>query len=302
MPASTEGFLRFRGARIWYGVWGRLDGGKRPLVCVGGGPGLPHDYLEPLTALWMRSQRPVVLYDTLGSGRSERVADRSVDWQLSLLREELEAVCGELALREAGPGAVHLFGHSSGGLVAIELALAHPELLRSLTLSSTPADIPAYLRSVRQLLASLPAGVAETVLRREEQGLPADVAFLRAYFEYVKRHVCRTVPLPEPMVRAGRGLNREAHQVLKGGDVLYLGRLRDWNITGRLHELRPPTLITCGRHDPLTPAACAEMGKSIAHCELQIFEQSSHMPHLEEPEAFLKHLASYLDRQDAATT
>lgn len=297
MPASTEGFLRFRGARIWYGVWGRLDGGKRPLLCVGGGPGLPHDYLEPLTELWQRSQRPVVLYDTVGSGRSERIA--GLDWQLSLLREELEAVCSELALREAG--ALHLFGHSSGGLVAIELALAQPELLRSLILSSTPADVPAYLRSVRELLASLPAGVAETVLRREEQGLPADVAFLRAYFEYVKRHVCRTVPLPEPMVRAGRGLNREAHQALKGGDVLYLGRLRDWNISGRLHELRSPTLITCGRHDPLTPLACAELQKLMAHCELQIFEQSSHMPHLEEPAAFLDHVASYLDRQDAAT-
>ena len=72
VPVS-EGFVSFRSFRTWYRVLGDLERpvpGTLPLLLLHGGPGMPHDCLEPLEAL-ARTGRPVVLYDQLGCGDSE---------------------------------------------------------------------------------------------------------------------------------------------------------------------------------------------------------------------------------------
>ncbi len=65
---TTTGSLPFRGHRTWYGIVG--DGeepGRLPLLVLHGGPGVPHDALEPLAGL--ANGRRVVFYDQLGCGR-----------------------------------------------------------------------------------------------------------------------------------------------------------------------------------------------------------------------------------------
>ena len=51
MPAK-EGYVPFRGYKTWYRIVGdHEEAGKLPLLCLHGGPGVPHDYLEPLEAM-----------------------------------------------------------------------------------------------------------------------------------------------------------------------------------------------------------------------------------------------------------
>lgn len=53
----------------------------------------------------------------------------------------------------------------------------------------------------------------------------------------------------------------------------------------RLARITAPTLLCWGRHDRLAPLPCAEAWrKEIQGAELRIFEQSGHVPHLEEPD------------------
>lgn len=68
MSFSDQGFATHRGHRVWYGVSGDAAG-DTPLLTVHGGPGLGHDYLEPLTAL--ARPRKVVFYDQYGCGGSD---------------------------------------------------------------------------------------------------------------------------------------------------------------------------------------------------------------------------------------
>jgi pimeloyl-ACP methyl ester carboxylesterase len=82
-------------------------------------------------------------------------------------------------------------------------------------------------------------------------------------------------------------------------EFLGTGTLKDYDCTGRLHEIRTPTLLTCGRYDEITPASTTWYQSLIPHSEMVVFEQSAHMPHLEEPEqyrrvirTFLRHLES----------
>jgi pimeloyl-ACP methyl ester carboxylesterase len=72
-PATTEGYIEVPGGQVWYRIAG-TDRPGIPVLCLHGGPGMPHDYLEPLEDL--ASSRPVIFYDQLGCGRSDRPADR----------------------------------------------------------------------------------------------------------------------------------------------------------------------------------------------------------------------------------
>src|SRR5580658_7720399 len=100
---AVEGYVEVPGGRVWYRIAGADQPGT-PLLRLHGGPGLPHDYLEPLEALAAR--RPVIFYDQLGCGRSDRPADDSL-WTLDRFVEELAVVRDALGLERPHVLAIH---------------------------------------------------------------------------------------------------------------------------------------------------------------------------------------------------
>ena len=74
-------------AGVAYKVVGSAD--AVPLLALHGGPGAGYDYFEPLETL--ASERPVVLFDQLGCGRSDKPDDLSL-WRIERFVEELDAV------------------------------------------------------------------------------------------------------------------------------------------------------------------------------------------------------------------
>ena len=74
-PVTTQGYVEVPGGRVWYQIAGAGRPGV-PVLCLHGGPGMPHDYLEPLADL--AASRPVIFYDQLGCGRSDRPDDDSL--------------------------------------------------------------------------------------------------------------------------------------------------------------------------------------------------------------------------------
>src|SRR3712207_5835755 len=96
--ARREGFLPFRQFRVWYRIVGELDQpapGRLPLLVLHGGPGGSHNCLEPLEAL-AQSGRPVVFYDQLGGGNSDRPDDPTL-WNIDLFVEEVGRYAANLA-------------------------------------------------------------------------------------------------------------------------------------------------------------------------------------------------------------
>jgi pimeloyl-ACP methyl ester carboxylesterase len=169
MPAATEavpvteGFVDFRGMRTWYRVAGDLDAdrGRVPLLALHGGPGVPSDPLEPLEAL-AASGRPVIRYDQLGCGRSDRPSDPSL-WRIETYLDELATV-----RRELGLDRVHLLGWSWGGVLALEHALSGAPGLAGLVLASSPASAPLWVEEVRRLRDDLPPHVTRAMRRFED--------------------------------------------------------------------------------------------------------------------------------------
>ena len=292
MIASAERTVPHRGGSIWIRRVGD-DRARIPVVCVPGGPGLAHDYLIPLERL-AASGRPIVFYDPLGAGRSP--AAKNTTWSLDGLRDELEVV------REAiGVERIHVLAHSAGGFAAIEYALAYPDRVASLVLSSTPISMPTYQVRVLRLLEALGPELAGAFVRGEHDLRARDPEYLRAYYEYVQRHICRFADQREFMQRCGAGFNQSIHRALKGGLLLYTtGPLGTWDVTERLPEIRVPVLVTSGAFDVIEPAVASETARLVARGEAVVFPRSSHSQHAEEPGQFADAVASFLERSEHA--
>jgi pimeloyl-ACP methyl ester carboxylesterase len=165
MTTATEGFVSFRDSKTWYHVSGDLGGGAIPLLLLHGGPGAPSQFFQPLDDLAAGPEgRPVVRYDQLGCGRSDRPTDPGL-WRIDTFVEELAAVRDQLGLDR-----VHLLGQSWGGMLALEYLLTKPEGVVSLTLSNSLSSVPLWCEEARRLRSDLPAGI-QTAMRRFEDHL-----------------------------------------------------------------------------------------------------------------------------------
>jgi len=278
IPVS-EGFIPFRGYRTFYHMVGDLaqtPAGMFPVLTIHGRP-VSHEALEPLEGL-AESGRPVIFYDQLGCGNSDRPDDPSL-WTISHFADEVDVVCRELELER-----VHLLGHSWGGVVAMEYALAKPSGIVSLILASTYASSAMVDADIERLREELPVGVLETLRRHEAAGTTDDPAYQEANRVFGLRHICRVDPLPEYLSRA---LERQP-----------VGRAstEGWDIRARLSEISIPTLVTCGRYDMCTPVQAKVMHDAIGRSEYVVFEESSHYPHVEETDRYLTVVREFMAR------
>ena len=293
----TEGTIEFRGHRTWYQVHGDLAAlppGRFPVLMLHGGPGVPHDYLEPLQNL-AASGRPVIFYDQLGCGKSDR-PDKPQWWTVETFLEELDVVRTALGLDR-----IHLLGQSWGGMLAMEYALTQPAGIVSLVIASSPASMELWVSEANRLRAELPADVEAALERHEAAGTFDDPEYQAAMKVFYDRHVCRIVPNPDGVQRAFEGLGFQVYMTMNGPSEFHvIGRLKHWDIRDRLGEIRIPALLTSGEFDELTPMQAAIVRDGIPGCEWELFAGCSHMPHVEEPALYLAKLDAFLTRRESA--
>ena len=288
-----EGTVSFRGYKVWYRIVGDHDTpGKLPLLCLHGGPGAPHDYLEPLEAM-AASGRRVITYDQLGCGSSDHPHNPSM-WTVALFVEELGRMRQALGLDR-----VHILGQSWGGMLAMQYALTQPSGLASLIVADSPASMPQWVAEANRLRAELPSAVQQTLLKHEADGTTDDPAYQEAMLVFYRRHVCRLDPWPECLNRSFDKLAQdpEVYNTMNGPSEFHvIGVIKDWDIAARLGEIHVPTLIISGRYDEATPLIAETVQRGIPGSEWVLFENSAHLHHLEETPRFLQVLSSFLDR------
>ena len=294
---TIEGEAEFRGWRTWYRIDGDLDATKPPLVVLHGGPGFTHDYLLRLTALAAKG-RAVILYDQIGSGRSTHLPGRDASfWQVPLFVDELDNLIRHLGIGRR----YHLLGQSWGGMLAAEHAVLRPAGLRSLVIANSPASMELWVQEANRLRALLPPDVQATLLRHEADGSTGTDSYQQAVLVFYGRHLCR-VPWP-PEVRASVDAMESdptVYHTMNGPSEFHcIGTIRDWSIIDRLDGIAVPTLLISGRHDEATEAVVQPYADRIADVRWQVFENSSHLAHVEETERFLDTVDAFLAAHDA---
>jgi L-proline amide hydrolase len=289
----ADGRMTWDGHETWYSVFGELDSGLTPVIVCHGGPGAAHDYTEPIAEL-SRFGRGTVLYDQLGCGKSQHLPDAPAEfWTPLLFMDELSQLVRELGI--AGRYAV--VGQSWGGMLAMEYALDHPAGLRAIVVADSPASIPLWVEEANRLRRDLPPPVQETLVLHEEAGTTDDSAYEEAVRVFYDRHLCRLVPWPDCVARSFAQIDADptVYHTMNGPSEFHcIGSLKTWDITDRLHEITTPTLLISGRYDEATPHIVKQIHERIPGAQWELFEKSSHMPHIEEPEAFLERVEAFL--------
>jgi L-proline amide hydrolase len=282
---AREGYVDFRGYRTWYRFVGDLNSATTPLLALHGGPGSTHNYFGPLEGI--AEERPVVLYDQIGCGKSDRPTD--IEWNVDVFRDEVAAVRDRLGLER-----IHLLGTSWGGMLAQEHALSGAQGIVSLILSSTLANLALWNEEQLKLKAQLPRDVVEVLDRHEAAGTFDDPEYEEAMSVYFDRHFYRG-PQPRPeLEEMAKGRAPDVYRAMQGpNEWTTTGALKGWDTRDRLHEIEVPTLVIRGAYDMCTEPIAAELVAGISGAREVVLPRSSHTPVLEETDGYLEVISSF---------
>jgi len=293
---TTEGYIPFKGYKTWYKIVGeKEEPGKLPLLLLHGGPGACHDYLWSLAAMADTGRR-VIFYDQIGCGLSQIGESKPEMWTVDLYVEEVDAVRQALGLDK-----IHLLGQSWGGMLAMEYMIRQPKGVASVTIASSPASMIQWVAEANKLREELPPEINATLLKHEAAGTTTDPDYITAMTEFYNRHVCRVVPNPEYVQRsfAKLGENPEVYNTMNGPSEFHVvGTLKTWDIINQLGKINAPTLVTSGKYDEATPLIAETVHNGIPGSEWVLFENSSHMAHVEEADRYLQILSAFIARHE----
>jgi len=286
-----EGRINVTGGEVWYRIVG-ADSPGTPLLVLHGGPGAPHDYLEVLEALG--DERPVIFYDQLGCGYSDRPDNVSL-WTVDRFVEELVQLRNELA-----PEDVHILGQSWGTMLASEYMITKtPDGVMSLILSAPCLSANMWEVDQRNYLDQLPEETKNVIIECEKTGDFGSQAYQDAMMEYYHLHVCQLDPWPDSLNRTFEKMGTAVYNNMWGpSEFTITGSLRDFDRTKDLHEITVPVLFTCGRYDEATPESTSYYHSMLQGSELTVFENASHMHHIEKTDEYLLAIRDFLRRSE----
>lgn len=145
-------------------VWTKRIGNHPTIkvLLLHGGPGMTHEYLEVFDSYFPQVGFEYYYYDQLGSYYSDQPNEPDL-WELPRFVEEVEQVRQLLGLDRNN---FYLYGHSWGGILAIEYALKYQQHLKGLIISNMMVSIPAYNKYAQQVLMP---GIDAAVLTEIQQ-------------------------------------------------------------------------------------------------------------------------------------
>jgi 3-oxoadipate enol-lactonase len=239
------------------------SGSGPPLLLIMGMSGTSLTWGDPFLA-GLREDFELIAYDHRGVGASTRLADGQVT-----IREMAEDAAG--LLDALGLDSAHVLGISMGGMIAQELALAHPEKIRTLTLGCTycggEGSAMAAPEDIQGLAEAMLSGDREKAIRagweiNVSSGFAADAEAWKSFTDIAAQ---RAVAVPVVMAQM---------QACVAHDT-----------AARLPSLEMPTLVIHGTEDRLLPVANGRLIASlIPGARLEIFDGVGHLFFWERPE------------------
>ncbi len=279
MNLSSEGFIPVEGGNVYYR---KVAGGPgTPLLVLHGGPGFAHGLLETLKAL--SNERPVIFYDQLGAGKSDRPKDPSL-WQIERFVRELAQVRQSLGLDR-----VVLYGHSWGTMLAVDYMLTAPRGVEALILSSPCLSAKMWKSDADRLRLTLSTETQATLIRHETAGSTHSEEYQNAMWDYLKKFACRLDPIPEAVLAAFADGNMECYTQMWGPSEFHpTGNLKDYDRTPDLHRLQVPTYFVCGEFDEATPESTRKYAELAKARDFRVIPDCSHSALIENEGDYLK--------------
>ena len=211
-----------------------------------------------------------LVFDLRGHGRSDKPAG---PYSMQLLAQDTAALIKELKLEP-----VYLVGISLGGMVALQLALDSPELVKSLVLVNTVSEVPV-----------------RTLKERFELKLRLTVAALLG-MRYLGKLLAKRL-FPQPSQQSIRELFVE--RWAENDPASYRAALHaviGWSVTDKLDKLDIPLLVVAAEYDYIPLSTKALIVDLVKNAELLVIKDSRHGTPVDQPEVFNRALSDFLAR------
>jgi len=262
------------------------------LFLVSPGWGVASGYLQRAFSSLAKHLR-LVFIDTRGSGLSGRPVDPmrmgSVD-----MANDLEALRMHLGLSE-----ISILGHSNSGAIALAYAARYTDRVSKLVLIdsqvlglSADADTQGILenratdprfKEAARIVSTFFTGQMNPA--KSDESLEAFIAQVLPLFLHSPE---KSLPLAKEQLSGP--ISSYAFVSQYAADAAF-----PIDQTQSLGAIRAKVLIMVGRHDYICPVALSErLHQGIPESQLVIFEESGHLPWLEEPNAFFAELERFL--------
>ncbi|HUC14898.1 MAG TPA: proline iminopeptidase-family hydrolase [Acidimicrobiales bacterium] len=268
------------------------------LLLLHGGPGCTHEYFEAADSWLPQAGVEYYYYDQLGSGWSDVPVDESL-WDLDRFVDEVEQVRAALRLER---DSFVLLGHSWGGILAAEYALAHGEHLKGLVVSNMMMDVQAYNAYARDVL--MPAVDQEALAEiqaLEASGDYENPRFMELLMEHYYVHHVLRMPAsdwPDPARRGIEHLNQAIYVKMQGPSELGISpsaTLAGWSRFADLGRIGVPTLVIGAAHDTMDPAHMAEVARRLPQGTYLHCPNGSHMAMYDDQETYFQGLIGWLN-------
>lgn len=240
-------------------------------------------------------------YDQLGSFMSDKPSEPEL-WELPRFVDEVEQVRVALGLDASN---FYLWGQSWGGILAMEYALAHQKNLKGLVISNMMASVPAYNAYATQVFESQmdPAVLAELKAFEAAEDF-ANPRYTELLFEHhYRHHVLRMPPAewPDAVQLAFAHLNTDVYIPMQGPSELGAsGKLKFWDRSADLGQIRVPTLTIGATHDTMDPEHMAWMATQVQQGRYHHCPNGSHLSQFDDSATYFQGLIGFLKDVDAA--
>ena len=283
-------------------VWTKRIGNnpRMKVLLLHGGPGFTHEYLEAADSYFPAAGIEYYYYDQLGSYYSDQPKEPEL-WSTPRFVDEVEQVRQALDL---GPDNLYLYGHSWGGILAMEYALKYPGNLKGLIISNMMASSQAYNRYATDVLMPMmdPAALAE-IRRLEAAKDYENPRYMELLMEHHYSHHVLRMPAdqwPEPVLRAFKHLNSAVYIPMQGPSELGMsGALADWDRTSDLGQIEVPTLVVGARHDTMDPDHMKWMAGELKKGRYLYCPSGSHLALYDDQEVYFKGLINFIRDVDS---
>jgi pimeloyl-ACP methyl ester carboxylesterase len=231
------------------------------------------DDWDPLVVDGHAYERPVVLFDGRGIGQSGGVTPNDVHAMADDATALIDAV---------GERHVDLLGFSLGGMVAQQILIERPDLVRTAILVGTGprGSAGVFSPDVEKAASKIPAD-AQSLLSLFFEPSESSQSAGRRHVERLMLRTDREPPTGETTVRA------------------HIAAIRAWTQKPAspegLASVRQPVLVVSGSHDIMIPTANSyDLSQQLPNGELIVYPDSGHGSLFQYPERFTRDVAGFV--------
>lgn len=284
-------------------VWVKRFGNNptTKVLLLHGGPGMTHEYLEAVDSYFPGAGIEYYHYDQLGSFLSDQPDDPDL-WELPRFVEEVEQVRRALGLDKDN---FYLFGHSWGGILAIEYALKYQEHLKGLIISNMMSSVPAYNEYAEKVLMPQMNQESLAEIKRLEAAGDTDNPRYEELLisEHYVHHFLRMPPdqWPNGVQRTFQHVNLQIYVSMQGPSELGLsGKLANWDRSADLATITVPTLVIGAQYDTMDPKHMEWMSKQFKNGHYLYCEKGSHLAMYDDQKTYFDGLIRFIHDVDAS--